>query len=541
MAQKDGIPLAGKYLHPTIAQDVARSKFVRECHLLCELRHANIVRFVGLYWEMNDFPIIVMERLSYTLKTIFEECAFVVPTNIKVSILLDIACGLRYLHSKNIAHRDLSSNNILLTDNLTAKIADFGVARTLNIDPTTGRLRTQTTMPGTPNYMPLEADKEFKEAYTLLIDCFSFGVLILFCFKQSEPDRRVQAKLDKPGHYRVLTDPLEAFEAEFKLILSEGHKLRELALQCLDNQQVNRPTADDLVRKLTVMHEEDPSPFKDPVRLLQTIGNNQPVTTEEEGEWRRRADMLQKELNEEKERSFQRLNDHEQQKDQELAQLREQLLEEKKRKQMENNEEEKVKQLREELEKQKKRIQQLQDGVLQMENNEEEKVKQLREELEEQKRQLQDGVLQMENNEQEKIKQLREELEEEKKRNRQLQDEVLQMENNEEEKVKQLREELEEEKKRNRQLQDVVQMENNEEEKVKQLREELEEEKKRNRQLQDGVQMENNEEEKVKQLREELEEEKKRHGQLQDNVRAAQDAVLPVVPSTLNPLSKVKL
>ena len=413
MAQKDGIPLAGKYLHPTIAQDVARSKFVRECHLLCELRHENIVRFVGLYWEMNDFPIIVMERLPFTLKTIFEKCAFVVPTNIKVSILLDIACGLRYLHNKNIAHRDLSSNNILLTDNLTAKIADFGVARTLTIDPSTGRLRTQTTMPGTPNYMPLEADKEFKEAYTLLIDCFSFGVLILFCFKQSEPERRVQVQLDEPGHYRVLTDPLEAFEGDFKLILSEGHKLRELALQCLDNRQDKRPTADDLVRKLTVMHEEDPSPFKDPVRLLQIIGNNQPVTTEEE---RHKADILQTDLKEEKDKSFQRLNDLAQQKDQELAQLRKQLLEEEKRRK---------------------------------------------------------------------------------------------------------------------------QMENNEEEKVKQLREELEEEKKRNQQLQDGVQMENNE--KLKQLREELEEEKKKNGQLQENVRATQDAVLPVVPSTLNPLHKVRL
>ena len=190
----DGLPLAGKYLHSAVAQDVVKEKFVKECHLLCELRHTNVVRFAGLYWEKNDnFPIIVMERLPFTLRHFFEKCECVVPININVSILLGIAHGLQYLHSKDIAHRDLSANNILLTDNLTAKIADFGVARILKISPQeleARKLRNDATpMPGALDYMPPEADLGLNEGYTLLIDCYSFGVLILYCCKQAHPER----------------------------------------------------------------------------------------------------------------------------------------------------------------------------------------------------------------------------------------------------------------------------------------------------------------------------------------------------------------
>ena len=374
----DRLPLAGKYLHSTVAKDVVKEKFVGECHLLCKLHHTNVVQFRGLYWERNDdFPIIVMERLPFTLKSFFEKCECVVSTNIKVSILLDIAHGLQYLHSKDIAHRDLSANNILLTDNLTAKIADFGVARILKISPQeleARKLRNDVTpMPGNPEYMPPEADLGVKEAYTLLIDCYSFGVLILYCFKQANPERLKSVRFFMPGQvdpmYRVVTDPLEDYRSDFNLILCEGHKLRGLALQCLDGQADKRPTANDLVKMLTVIYKKDPSPFKNPMSLLQTISNHQPLTAEEEGEWRHRATKLQQELNEEKEKSIQLakepddLQEREREK-QELDKLRDKLQdEEKKRKQMEENEEEKVMQLRKELEEEKKKSRQLQEEV----------------------------------------------------------------------------------------------------------------------------------------------------------------------------------
>ena len=47
----------------------------------------------------------------------------------KISILIDIANGMAYLHKKDVIHRDLNSKNVMLTKNLQAKISDYGLAK----------------------------------------------------------------------------------------------------------------------------------------------------------------------------------------------------------------------------------------------------------------------------------------------------------------------------------------------------------------------------------------------------------------------------
>ena len=54
-----------------------------------------------------------------------------VPLHFKLSILVDVVQGLEFLHGQDIIHRDLSSNNVLLTKSLVAKIADLGVAKVI--------------------------------------------------------------------------------------------------------------------------------------------------------------------------------------------------------------------------------------------------------------------------------------------------------------------------------------------------------------------------------------------------------------------------
>ena len=51
-------------------------------------------------------------------------------TPLKLNILHGISCGLLYIHSRGIVHRDLNAGNVLLTKGLQAKVADLGVART---------------------------------------------------------------------------------------------------------------------------------------------------------------------------------------------------------------------------------------------------------------------------------------------------------------------------------------------------------------------------------------------------------------------------
>ena len=90
-----------------------KRSFLRECEQSSRLRHPNIVRFFGIYHPPGArVPSLVMERLHCSLTSLLESNP-VVPIGTKISIIKDVALGLRYLHTRNppIIHRDLSSNN----------------------------------------------------------------------------------------------------------------------------------------------------------------------------------------------------------------------------------------------------------------------------------------------------------------------------------------------------------------------------------------------------------------------------------------------
>ena len=96
-----------------------RAAFVEECRRSIRLRHPNIVQFFGVYYPpsaSSGLPCLVMELLHCSL-TSFVETNSEISHKIKLSILHDISLGLRFLHTSSppIIHRDLSSNNVLIS------------------------------------------------------------------------------------------------------------------------------------------------------------------------------------------------------------------------------------------------------------------------------------------------------------------------------------------------------------------------------------------------------------------------------------------
>ena len=225
-------------------------KFEQECKLLSKMRHPNVVQFIGVCELVPGEPrslALVMERLHTDIGRCIDEAKVEIPLPVKLKILHDTSSGLLYLHSHNVLHRDLNAGNVLLTENLRAKVADLGVARVMEAMSTrrfSGRL---TRTPGCQDYMPPEALKEVPK-YGEKLDCFSFGHLMLYLIIQQYPTPYALT------YDRVRLSDLVGYEIEKRQKwigeIGHGHCLHKLVMRCLEDNPEKRPEMKEINQEL---------------------------------------------------------------------------------------------------------------------------------------------------------------------------------------------------------------------------------------------------------------------------------------------------
>ena len=267
-----GLKCAGKKIHNVLLRQGALSytirRFKEECCLLSQVRHPNIVQFLGVYIQNNEeVPILVMEYLPTNLTSCIEKHG-ILPQEISCSILHDVALGLCYLHGQTppIIHRDLSSNNVLLTANMTAKISDLGVASILNLTPLQVSHMTQT--PGTPAYMPPEV-MVANPKYNTSIDEFSYGILMIHVLSGSWPDPQIGPTHSKHGK---LIPVSEAERREsFIQVIGRDHPLMNLVLKCIDNDPEQRIHANMIVDELKRMAAKFPTIVQNQLQMQKFL------------------------------------------------------------------------------------------------------------------------------------------------------------------------------------------------------------------------------------------------------------------------------
>ena len=258
-AKCDELLCAAKVLHPILFADgdvdgEARlvRQFDQECHFLKDLRHPNVVQYLGMYTEGNT-RILLMELMDGNLTRFLEEGPLTYHTAINISY--DIALALAYLHSIYIIHRDLSSNNVLLLGNRRAKVSDFGVSKF--IDPRRQRQSSLTMCPGNSAYMPPEAiDEAYTASYSEKLDCFSYGVLCvqMLTRKFPAPTSRLVAAADS-ANMRVVVSEIERRREHIDLI-DETHPFLVTILQCLCDSEEERPSAQEICHRLVRLRDE---------------------------------------------------------------------------------------------------------------------------------------------------------------------------------------------------------------------------------------------------------------------------------------------
>ena len=255
-----GVKCAGKKIHDVLLMQGSSTypvvRFEKECLLLSRLQHPNIVKFLGVFFQdKSQAPILVMEYLPADLTSCIKHCG-IFPKETSYSILYDVAKGLNYLHNQYppIIHRDLTSNNILLTSNMIAKISDLGVAKIVDRSPLQVSRMTQT--PGTPAYMPPEV-MIANPTYDASVDEFSYGILMIHVLSGQWPEPHIEPN-------RVEGDklvPVSEADRRRSLIdvIGDSHPLMDLMLRCINNNPQLRPHSGEIVNKLSELVLQFPS------------------------------------------------------------------------------------------------------------------------------------------------------------------------------------------------------------------------------------------------------------------------------------------
>ena len=239
-----GTLCAAKEVHPVLVEQVTpkefeatRNSFLSECVKASRILHPNVVQMLGIYYPTPQakLPWLVMELMDSSLKYFLEKYSSEkVPLHIKLSILLDTAQGLEFLHGQDIVHRDLSSNNVLLTKHLVAKIADLGVAKAIEQN----KMKTQTQTPGTLYFMPPEA-LSVRPRYGKPVDVFSLACVALHMMSHKWPEPKDRVLEDPITH--AMTALTEVQRREEYLQPCSSPQLKKLVTSCLHNQPDQRP------------------------------------------------------------------------------------------------------------------------------------------------------------------------------------------------------------------------------------------------------------------------------------------------------------
>ena len=322
----DDLVCAAKIIHPTLFDPSALHKidpqrehrlpirrFEQECEFMSNMRHPNIVQYLGTYRDSADtcLPVLLMELMDDSLTHFLESSPQPFPYHIAINICHDVSLALSFLHSNNIVHRDLSSNNVLLRGNVLAKVTDFGMARLGDINPHATRF-TSTMCPGTDVYMPPEAVQE-KPVYTEKIDCFSFGVITLQILTQLFPkpgDRMQEVGFNHPGFPSgtVLVRMPEVSRRQNHISqVDPDHPLLPIILDCLKDKDNERPSAHQLCERVA-----------DLKRIESYIDSANTVTSKEKGKEKQMGQLQQ-----ERDEARRRLEERERQ----LGRVNQQLLE----------------------------------------------------------------------------------------------------------------------------------------------------------------------------------------------------------------------
>ena len=209
-----------------------------ELEILREIRHPKIMKVYDLMEDKENYYVIselinggpVMNRLKSQGYPFSEHQSFI--------IIKQVMQALQYLHSKNIAHRDLKLENLLFvspeTKNLKIKLIDYGFATKFS------REMGMTLILGSPLYMAPELVKRMS-GYDDKVDVWALGCITYLLMSGQTP---FQSHTISKIHRNTLAKSVSFHGAYWNMVSNE---CKDFILKCLERDHTKRQTVQSLL------------------------------------------------------------------------------------------------------------------------------------------------------------------------------------------------------------------------------------------------------------------------------------------------------
>jgi len=247
------------------------NEFINEVGIMGKIHHINVVRLLGFCAEG------IHRALVYNFFPKGSLQSFIFPPDDKDNFLgwekmqrvaLGIAKGIEYLHqgcNHPIIHFDINPRNVLLDDNFTPKISDFGLAKLCSKNPS---LVSMTAARGTLGYIAPEVFSRNFGNVSYKSDIYSYGMLLLEMVggrKNVDTSSPQNIHVLYPDWIHNLVDGDIHIHVEDEDDVKIAKKLAIVGLWCIQWQPVNRPSMKSVIQMLETKEEDQltvpPNPF----------------------------------------------------------------------------------------------------------------------------------------------------------------------------------------------------------------------------------------------------------------------------------------